>query len=96
MRVGPEDTLMGILPFFHIYGQVATLLYGLFAGSNIALMKKFEFPKFLDALEKHRVSESYPLLLTYPVNSSLIYAYLGVTLGMIKLLYLLNIMIMIF
>jgi acyl-CoA synthetase (AMP-forming)/AMP-acid ligase II len=41
MPVGPDDTLVGVLPFFHIYGQTVVLNMGLAKGSTIVTMPRF-------------------------------------------------------
>ena len=51
-----EDTLLGVLPFFHIYGGVITLLAGLHRGVKIVTLPKFEPAAFLGAMQNHRVT----------------------------------------
>ncbi len=53
-----EDTLIGVLPFFHIYGGVITMLAGLRQGIKIVSLPKFEPETFLGTIQKHRVSLS--------------------------------------
>ena len=49
------DTLVGVLPFFHIYGGVITLLAGLRHGVKIVTLPKFEPATFLGTLQNHQV-----------------------------------------
>ena len=54
-----EDTLIGVLPFFHIYGGVITLLAGLRHGVKIVTLPKFEPTTFLGTVQDHRVLHFY-------------------------------------
>ena len=53
----PAETLIGILPFFHIYGQVTTMLLGLCSGTHTTVLPKFEPELYLAAVEKQKVTE---------------------------------------
>jgi acyl-CoA synthetase (AMP-forming)/AMP-acid ligase II len=43
--------LLGVLPFFHIYGMVIIMMHGLMRGAVIVTMPKFEFEPFLKVLQ---------------------------------------------
>jgi acyl-CoA synthetase (AMP-forming)/AMP-acid ligase II len=43
--------LLGVLPFFHIYGMVILVMHGLMRGSTIVTMPKFDFEPFLKVLQ---------------------------------------------
>ena len=43
--------LLGVLPFFHIYGMVILVMHGLMRGSTIVTMPRFEFEPFLKVLQ---------------------------------------------
>jgi len=58
-RIGPDDVLVGVLPFFHIYGQTVVLNLGLSQGATIVTMPRFDMTLFLDVLERHRVTRSH-------------------------------------
>jgi acyl-CoA synthetase (AMP-forming)/AMP-acid ligase II len=49
------STLVAVLPFFHIYGMVVILNFGLMRGLTIVTMPKFEFEPFLKALQDWRI-----------------------------------------
>jgi acyl-CoA synthetase (AMP-forming)/AMP-acid ligase II len=51
-----EDTVIAVLPFFHIYGLVVILNHGLYRGATIVTMPRFELEPFLETLQKHRVT----------------------------------------
>ena len=62
-----EDTcLLGVLPFFHIYGMVVIMASSLRYGSRFVTLPKFEPELFLGALQNHKVSIAHlvpPLVL---------------------------------
>lgn len=63
-----DDKLGGVLPFFHIYGQVLTLLLTLREGASVVSMKKFDFVKFLQMIQDDdvsKLSKSFLYLLYY-------------------------------
>ena len=51
-----EDTLMCVLPMFHIYSLNSILLCGLRVGATLVVMAKFELPKLLDLIQRHKVT----------------------------------------
>ena len=54
--VSERDTLIGILPFFHIYGMTVLMNFGLAVGATIVTMSRFELESFLQILETHAVT----------------------------------------
>ncbi|HET8592844.1 MAG TPA: AMP-binding protein [Solirubrobacterales bacterium] len=56
MPIAEEDTLVGVLPFFHSYGQTVVLNLGLSKGATIVTMARFDLDGLLDILERHRVT----------------------------------------
>jgi acyl-CoA synthetase (AMP-forming)/AMP-acid ligase II len=54
-----DDTLIGVLPFFHIYGMTVIMNQGLMAGATIVTMPRFELEQFLELIERHRVTRAY-------------------------------------
>ena len=57
--IASDDTLIGVLPFFHIYGQTVIMNQGLWAGATIVTMPRFDLEQFLDLIEHHRVTQGY-------------------------------------
>ena len=51
--------LLGVLPFFHIYGMVIILFHGLMRGSTIVTMPKFEFEPFLKVLQDWPITSAH-------------------------------------
>jgi acyl-CoA synthetase (AMP-forming)/AMP-acid ligase II len=51
-----KDTLICVLPLFHIYGLVVVLNMGLHEGATIVMMPRFELEPFLRILQDHEVT----------------------------------------
>ena len=51
-----SDTLICVLPLFHIYGLVVILNMGLHTGATIVTMQRFELEDFLRAVRDYQVS----------------------------------------
>jgi acyl-CoA synthetase (AMP-forming)/AMP-acid ligase II len=56
MPLGEDDTLVGLLPFFHSYGQTVVLNLGLAKGSTIVTMPRFDLDELLRIVEEHSVT----------------------------------------
>ena len=50
------DTLICVLPLFHIYGLVVVLNMGLYSGATIVTMPRFDLETFLKAVQDYDVS----------------------------------------
>jgi acyl-CoA synthetase (AMP-forming)/AMP-acid ligase II len=57
--ISDEDTLIGCLPFFHIYGMTVIMNQGLRSGATIVTMPRFDLDQFLELIEKHGVTRAY-------------------------------------
>ncbi len=57
--VQDDDVLMGILPFFHIYGMVVIMSYALYLGCTVVTMPRFDLPQFLETLQKQKVTYAH-------------------------------------
>ena len=53
LTLSEYDTLVGVLPFFHIYGQTVVLNQGLSKGATIVTMPRFDLEGLLDIVEGH-------------------------------------------
>jgi len=51
-----SDTLICVLPLFHIYGLVVVLNMGLYQGATIVTMRRFDLELFLQAVQKYGVT----------------------------------------
>ena len=81
MHVDSNDSVLGLLPFFHIYGMIVILLYGLSAGAKDIILPKFEPDSFLSAIQNYKISKAnlvpplvlflakHPLVDSYNISS---------------------------
>ena len=51
-----NDIIMGILPFFHIYGMVVIMNMSLSRGATIVTMPRFDMVQFLELVQKHKIT----------------------------------------
>ena len=58
-QLTPDDTLIGILPFYHIYGMTVIMSAALRAGATIVTMPRFDLEQFLTLLQQHAVTVAY-------------------------------------
>jgi acyl-CoA synthetase (AMP-forming)/AMP-acid ligase II len=54
-----DDTLICVLPLFHIYGLVVILNMGLHQGATVVTMPRFELEHFLKAVQDYRVTMAH-------------------------------------
>ena len=54
-----QDTLMGVLPFFHIYGMVVILNYAVSRGATIVTMARFDMEQFLELMARYKVTMAH-------------------------------------
>ena len=59
LNLSVEDTLVGVLPFYHIYGLTVILNLALCAGSTCVTMPRFEPELFLRVLKQHAVTVAH-------------------------------------
>lgn len=57
--VGREDTVVAVLPFFHIYGMTVLLNLALRLRARLVTMPRFDLACFLDAIARHRVTFAF-------------------------------------
>ena len=65
------DTLVCVLPLFHIYGLVVVLNMGLYSGATIVMLPRFELESFLQTLQDYDVSLAHvvpPVVLSLSKN----------------------------
>src|SRR5690242_8629726 len=56
MPLNEEDVLVGLMPFFHIYGQTVVLNMGLAKGSTIVTMQRFDCDELIRLIEDYGVT----------------------------------------
>jgi acyl-CoA synthetase (AMP-forming)/AMP-acid ligase II len=57
--VTERDTLIAVLPFFHMYGMNVIMNVGLATGTTIVTMPRFELVEFLQNLERYAVTYGF-------------------------------------
>ena len=58
-QTADTEVLIGILPFYHIYGMVAIMCNALRAGATVVTMPRFELDQFLGLIQRHGVTTGY-------------------------------------
>jgi acyl-CoA synthetase (AMP-forming)/AMP-acid ligase II len=56
LSVNEGDTVLGVLPFFHIYGMVVIMNLCMYSGAAIVTMPRFDLEQCLQILEKYRIT----------------------------------------
>ncbi|MFF7354323.1 MULTISPECIES: 4-coumarate--CoA ligase family protein [Streptomyces] len=56
---GPDERILAVLPFFHIYGLTALMNAPLRKGATVVVLPRFDLETFLAAIEKHRITGLY-------------------------------------
>ena len=54
--INPDDTVLCVLPLYHIYGLVVIMNLGLYMGATIVTMPRFELEGFLRILQDYEVT----------------------------------------
>lgn len=58
-QTNENDVIIGVLPFYHIYGMVIIMSISLHLGAKIVSMPRFDLAQFLELIEKHKVTAAY-------------------------------------
>ena len=58
-QLSDAEVLIGILPFYHIYGMVVIMSGALRAGATIVTMPRFDLEQFLELMQRHGVTMAY-------------------------------------
>ncbi|MFB7245947.1 4-coumarate--CoA ligase family protein [Streptomyces populi] len=59
MPMGPDDRILAVLPFFHIYGLTALMNAPLRQGATVVVLPRFDLDTFLGAIQEHRITGLY-------------------------------------
>ncbi|MCB0034951.1 MAG: 4-coumarate--CoA ligase family protein [Anaerolineales bacterium] len=54
--VNETDTVIGVLPFYHIYGMVVIMNMSLARGATIVTVPRFDPIQFLEIIQKHKIT----------------------------------------
>ena len=57
--VQPDDVVIAIMPFFHIYGMTVLLNAVLHARARLVIMPSFDLAEFLGNIQNHKVTVAY-------------------------------------
>lgn len=52
------DSMIGILPFFHIYGMIVVMSYILYAGGTVVTMPRFDLEQFLQIMQDYQITRA--------------------------------------
>ncbi len=55
-HVDENDSLVAVLPFFHIYGMVLILNLAIYRGAKLVTMSRFDLEDFLSVIQKYRIT----------------------------------------
>ncbi len=55
----PEDVVLAVLPFFHIYGMTVLLNAALHARARLVIMQKFDLAEFLGNIAEHKCTIAF-------------------------------------
>jgi len=56
--LGEGEVLLGVLPFFHIYGMIVVMSVGLREGATVVTMPRYDLEQTLRLIEEHRVTRA--------------------------------------
>ncbi len=59
VRLGSGESLVAVLPFFHIYGMQVLMNCGLRAGATIVTLPRFDLEQFLRVHQDYRITRSF-------------------------------------
>jgi acyl-CoA synthetase (AMP-forming)/AMP-acid ligase II len=51
-----SDVMLGVLPFFHIYGMVVIMNVGLHVGATVVTLPRFDLQQCLEVMQKYQVT----------------------------------------
>ena len=58
-QIGSHESLVAVLPFFHIYGMQVLMNCGLRAGATVVTLPRFDLEQFLQAHQDHQITRSF-------------------------------------
>ena len=54
-----NDVVMGVLPFFHIYGMTVIMNVAVRIGATVVTMPRFDLEQFLTLMQDHKITRAY-------------------------------------
>ncbi len=58
-QLSDKDTLIGVLPFYHIYGMMLIMNVSLRQGATVVTMPRFDPEQFLQIIQNHKVTRMH-------------------------------------
>ncbi len=58
-RIHEDESLVAVLPFFHIYGMQVLMNTGLAAGATVITLPRFDLEQFLRVHQQYRITRSF-------------------------------------
>ncbi len=55
-RMGEDQIILAMLPFFHIYGMIVVMKLALAGGATVVSMPRFDMQEFLGLIQKYKVT----------------------------------------
>jgi acyl-CoA synthetase (AMP-forming)/AMP-acid ligase II len=59
LQISPEERLVAVLPFFHIYGMQVLMNCSLRAGATVVTLPRFDLEQFLRVHQDYRITRSF-------------------------------------
>jgi len=56
-KTSSDNSFVGLLPFYHIYGMTVVLFYGMYLRIPTYVMDHFELPRFLNLITKKKITD---------------------------------------
>eukprot|EP00753_Platysulcus_tardus_P004558 PLAT12543.27.p1 GENE.PLAT12543.27~~PLAT12543.27.p1 ORF type:complete len:334 (+),score=192.79 PLAT12543.27:244-1245(+) len=74
LSVGSEDTIVGVLPWFHIYGMVVVQMAPLVTGCRCVTLPSFSPDSFLSAMDSYSVTKAHlvPPIISFLAKHTLV------------------------
>ncbi|KAJ7594131.1 AMP binding protein [Mycena floridula] len=57
--ISGQDSVLGVLPFYHIYGSVKLLLFLLYCGVPLVIQTRFEPDQFCANIERYKITSTF-------------------------------------
>ena len=57
--ISPDERVVAVLPFFHIYGMVVVMSACLRAGATVVTLPRFDLEQFLGVIQERRITHAY-------------------------------------
>ena len=51
-----REVMLGVLPFFHVYGMTVSMNFGIALGAKLVLLPRFDIKQVIQAIERHKVT----------------------------------------